>query len=478
MPDAGAVNVIYGTTGGLSSVGAQFWTQDSPGILDQADAKDLFGRSLAAGDFNGDGYADLAIGVPYEGVVGNPDEGAVAVIYGSPAGLTDVGNQFWTQDSPGIQDRSEPHDRMGRSVASGDFNADGIDDLAIGVPLENVGNIQDAGAVNILYGSVAGLSATGNQLITQDSTGILNQSDPRDWFGWAMTADDFTGDGIDDLAVGVPGEVVNGLTGAGGVSVVYGSTGGLISAGNQFWTQDSLGLPDGSDASDLFGRVVRSGDFNGDGVADLAIGVPGESLPPSARLAGAVNVMYGEAGGLTTVGAQFWTQDSPGILDQAEKEDHFGRHIGTGDFNGDGFSDLAIGVVGEDLGLALDAGAVNVIFGTSSGLTDTDNQFWTQDSTDILGDSATGDRMGRAVAGFDFNADGFDDLAAGVPGDMVGTATGAGSVNVIYGSSQGPASAGNELWTQDSLGLAEDGSEPDDAFGSDFPGAPAGATSE
>src|SRR6185503_13408667 len=86
--------------------------------------------------------------------------------------------------------------------------------------------------------------------------------------------------------------------------------------------------------------------------------------------------------------------------------------VAKGDFNGDGFADLAIGVPEEDTGGAEDAGAVNVIYGSASGLTATDPnvpapQFWSQNSTGISGASEAGDRFGAALASGDFNGDGF-----------------------------------------------------------------------
>ncbi|HYL59241.1 MAG TPA: hypothetical protein VEU51_10245, partial [Candidatus Acidoferrales bacterium] len=116
---------------------------------------------------------------------------------------------------------------------------------------------------------------------------------------------------------------------------------------------------------------VAKGDFNGDGIGDLAIGIPDEDLSGQTD-AGAVVVIYGSAAsGLIPAGAagvpasQFWTQDSPGILDIAEAGDHFGAALAAGDFNHDGFSDLAIGVPGEDTSAGTDAGAVNIIYGSA-----------------------------------------------------------------------------------------------------------------
>ena len=92
MSDAGAVNVLYGSGGGLQATSPddQFWTQNSPGVRGTAKYNDQFGKSVAAGDFNHDGFADLAIGVAYEWVPvpgGITFGGAVQVLYGSAGGL-------------------------------------------------------------------------------------------------------------------------------------------------------------------------------------------------------------------------------------------------------------------------------------------------------------------------------------------------------------------------------------------------------
>jgi FG-GAP repeat len=68
--------------------------------------------------------------------------------------------------------------------------------------------------------------------------------------------------------------------------------------------------------------MIRS-DFDGDGFDDLAIGVPREGVGEILN-AGAVNLLFGSANGLTAVGDQLWHQDSPGVLDTAENSDHFG----------------------------------------------------------------------------------------------------------------------------------------------------------
>ena len=107
-------------------------------IVGGSEPSDLFGAAITLGDFNGDGFLDTAIGVPGEDVAGVINAGAVNVIYGSASGLTggvtQIENELWHQNSPLVPDAIETNDQFGKAVAAGDFNGDGIDDLAIGIP--------------------------------------------------------------------------------------------------------------------------------------------------------------------------------------------------------------------------------------------------------------------------------------------------------------------------------------------------------
>lgn len=133
-------------------------------MIGAAEQNDLFGSALAAGDFNGDGRVDLAIGVPNEGLEGVSGVGtiskvgAVNVLYGSSSGLSASGDQQWHQNSDRVLGAAENDDLFGSALAAGDFNGDGRADLAIGVPNEGlegvsgVGTIAKVGAVNVLHG--------------------------------------------------------------------------------------------------------------------------------------------------------------------------------------------------------------------------------------------------------------------------------------------------------------------------------------
>jgi hypothetical protein len=436
---AGIVQVFYGASSGVfNTANDQVWHQDSVGIADVAETNDFFGSALAAGDFNNDGFDDLAIGIRNEDTASTINSGAVTVLYGTASGLSSVNSQFWTQDSPGIVDTSESDDRFGSALAVGDFNGNGFDDLAISVPTEDIGTKADAGAVYVLYGSANRLSSDNSQRFTQDSTGIEDEAESGDRFGFALAAGDFDGNGRDDLAIGIPFEDIGLDTDAGAVAVIYGSSTGLSSS-NQFMSQDSHNTitTGGSESGDNYGYALAAGDFNSDGRDDLAVGSPGEDFVVSVD-AGVVSVIYGTIAGLRPGSAfEAWTQNSTEIEDTIEAGDAFGSSLAAGKLNNDAHADLAIGVYSEDFNsTTINSGAVNIIFGSANRLTSTGDKLITQNtlglnnaSVDTVAES--GDLFGAALAIGDFDGNGLGDLAIGVPGEAIGTILGAGMINVV-----------------------------------------------
>jgi hypothetical protein len=181
--NAGVVHVLYATTAGLTGVGSRLIRQDLDGLFGVPEVGDAFGATLAAGDFNGGGRSDLAIGVPGEDAGGAADAGVVHVLYGSATGLTVAGSRLIRQDLDGLFGTPEVGDRFGAALTTGDFNGGGWADLVIGVAKEDAGGVTDVGVVQVLYGSASGLTVTGSQLFRQGIDGLDAFPDPGDMFG-------------------------------------------------------------------------------------------------------------------------------------------------------------------------------------------------------------------------------------------------------------------------------------------------------
>jgi hypothetical protein len=461
---AGAVNILAGSATGLSGAGGQQLVQGSGGVPDTAEPFDFFGNALAAGNFNNDDFVDLAVGVPGEDVGAITDAGAVTVLYGSATGLSGTGGQFFSQDTAGVLGAAETEDGFGSALGVGDFDNDGFADLAIGVPSEGLGAVSQAGAVNVLYGSAGGLTASGNQQFLQGVGGVLGTAEIGDEFGFALTGGDLNNDGADDLAIGAPFEDVGSVFDAGAINVLYGSATDLSVTGDQVFFQGGGGIAGVAEPSDFFGAALAGGDFNNDGADDLAIGAPFEDIG-SVLDAGAVNVLYGSTAKLNATGNQQFFQGGGGVIGVAEDGDNLGVALGVGDFNNNGFDDLVIGTIGEDVGTIQDAGAVNVLYGSAARLTAAGNQQFFQGSGGLVGTAEEGDFVGAALATGDYNGDNFADLAIGVPFEDIGSILDAGAVDTVNGSAGTLTTTGAQQFFQGGGG-APGAAEEGDTFGS------------
>ncbi|MEM6777306.1 MAG: C2 family cysteine protease [Planctomycetota bacterium] len=370
LRDAGMVSIFYGSKDGLQTKGIRHLHQNSSGIRGTAEKGDHFGASLAAGDFDDDGYDDLAVGVPGDSVSGQSSAGLVNVIFGSRNGLKNR-DALYSQNTSGVRGVSERNDQFGYSLAAGDFDGDGHDDLVIGVPREDVGTVKDAGVVQVLYGDRDGLTTRGDEYYHQNTKGIKGTAETGDRFGHDVTVGDFDGDSRYDLAIGVPYEDIGRIRDAGLVSVIYGSRSGLGTRDAVFY-QGHHGISGTAEAHDRFGVRVAAGDSNGDGRDDLAIGTPYEDHGGRVD-AGALTVIYGSRTGLSKKDV-ILSQAIDAIVGAAETNDYFARDVVFGDFNGDGRDDLAAVVSGENFGAHRSPTATNVIYGRRSSLAHAPNQ--------------------------------------------------------------------------------------------------------
>ena len=371
-------------------------------------------------DFNNDGLNDLIVGAPGQAPARDPQSGVIFSIFGSSDNLE--GDRSFDQESFNLE-RNEAGDSFGQALAIGDFNNDNFADLIVGTPNKTLGNDTNTGVIFTFLGSSNGL--TGDRILNQESLNLANNEDD-DFFGQALAVGDFNNDNFDDLIVGTPGKSPNrNETNAGAIFSLFGSSDGLIS--DRFIDQETLDL-ERNEAEDAFGQAFAVGDFNNDGIDDLAIGAPGET-PGRDPASGAVYTLLGSENGL--VEGEAYDQDD---LDTNEIGDAFGRALAVGDFNNDGFDDLVIGAPREAPGEDPASGAVYTLIGSSNGLVEgaSYNQATLELETNELGDA-----FGQALAVGDFNNDGFDDLVIGAPGEISEEGTVAGAIYLLQGSRDG-----------------------------------------
>jgi len=399
VSDVGVVHVLFGSVSGLTADDSLLLHRDAPGVAGKGEPSLHFGESLAVGDFDGDGHDDLAVGAPFDSIGEWSYAGSVSVFYGFSGGLSISNDKVWHRGRKGVHGALQAYANFGHSLAAGDFDGDGHDDLAIGVPYDNiVGEAADAGSVSVLYGSSAGLTATGHVRLHRNKKGIKDVANRRDEFGHSVVAGDFDGDGRDDLAIGAPRDDIGGTRQAGSVHVIKGSINGLTPAGDQIWYRDTPDVRNTAAYLDQFGYSLTTGRFDTGDKDDLAVGVLLDD-PDGVFNAGSVHVFYGSNDGLTAVGDQIWHQGRKGIKGANEISDWFGVSVSAGDFDGNGEDDLLVGVPHDDGSATTRSGKVAVIYGNNGGLAASGDQTWSQGSPGILGVIEDYESFGWGVSG-------------------------------------------------------------------------------
>jgi hypothetical protein len=298
--------------------------------------------------------------------------------------------------------------RFGATLALGDFNADGRDEVVVAEPgyTSTSPVIHEMGAIRV-YSWLPGYDSY--YTITLNTPGVPGAPTHYDHFGRALAVGDFDRDGFDDLAVGAPGRDSSGDTGS--VFVIYGNTTGL-----QAITRVTTHGPPAADENWQcqehvvgqygFGWSLAVGDFGGDYADDLAIGMPGRCVNGHGD-AGAIFTRYGVIGtGTTSANGQIWHQGSPGVPGDPANGNLFGYALAAGNFGTISLDDLAIGVIGHNINGHYDAGAVVVMYGSPPNILNTTNiQIIHQDRGSVHGAAENSDAFGTALAAGRFDAD-------------------------------------------------------------------------
>ncbi|GGV43804.1 FG-GAP and VCBS repeat-containing protein [Streptomyces spectabilis] len=394
--EAGYVAVVYGSKSGAGQAHRKVVDRAGAGVPGDVTEYGRFGKELTAADLDGDGYTDLVVGAASGGTV---------VLWGSAAGLTDAAAEL-----PGA----------GGSLAVGDFDGDGHRDL-VTQEYKAAPESDDTG-MTVSYGPFT----RGGEAARKDAIGFGSFRELGEF-----VAGDLDGDGVDDLVTShgfedraygsrfwkgaksglghtykglkasVGGAVAdvdgdgygdfvtrdNGSSNedldsdAGTVRVDYGSKDGPAATRTTKITQDSPGVPGVGErggyvgdvyySGDQFGASISAGDADGDGYADIAVGVPGEDVTAARKNvldSGNIVLLKGAKSGLSGKGAQAFTQTTPGVPGASEKSDKFGAEVLLSDVNGDKKADLTVTAPWED-GTYRDSGAAWVFKGAATGLT-------------------------------------------------------------------------------------------------------------
>lgn len=403
--------------------------------LEKNQAASSFGSSVAgAGDVNGDGYADVIIGVKYYDK-GESNEGIAVLYLGSAAGIS--GSPSWYAES------NQADAFYGTRVASaGDVNSDGYSDVIIGAPGYDNGESGE-GKAYLYLGGPTGLSTT--PVWTAEGNAIHAS------FGLGVSgAGDVNGDGYDDIIVGASDITYEGSSYSGAAYIFYGNPDGVSDVAD--WEYSEW------DSDSNYGYAVSSaGDVNGDGYDDIIIGAhtTGWDGP------GVAYVYLGSAGGIVT--PYHWIDG--GGYDAA----YFGKSVTSGDYNADGYSDIAIGAPNWviDYWSGETIGRVSVYYGSSTGLTSTDPDWAVDDQTGL----------GSSLGSGDFNNDGYDDILAGLSG-YTNDQAGEGAIFVYTGGPDGIpgattwASQSNQVSAELGSSVASAGDVNGDGFDDMLVGAP------
>lgn len=409
--NAGQAFVVYG---GSSTQGTVFLIDTYAGpTLRGAAALDQFGEAIAAGDFNDDGWDDLAVGASWVDAAGRADSGAVYLFLGTGAGFPSI--DLATQSASVTVLGAQANQRTGSAIALGDLNGDGRDELIVGSPRAGA-----AGRVYVIPGT-----ASPNALIdlAVSSTSVTIEGTLAGGeLGTALAVGDANYDNKDDLLVGAPYASPAGRSNGGAAYLVLGRS-PFVAIGSVGQAAAVTVL--GAAANDTLGSAVALGDLNEDHKDDLILSAAGAS-PNSLTSAGAAYAVLMPDPLPATV--DLATAAAAIVLAGADSYDKLGTAVDAADLDRDGVVDVLAGAPNGDPPGRPQAGVVFAVSGTRAGV----RSVTTAPDLVVYG-AGSSDRAGTSLATGDFTADVRIDLIVGAPRADSALGLDAGSAYVVPG---------------------------------------------
>jgi hypothetical protein len=417
-----------------------------------------WGLPVAAGDFNEDGFPDTAI-APFmadSGPAGNRLQGGEVYVWWGNGTIGGVWDGAALSPNRTIFYGAATDDTTGNDLGSGDVNGDGVPDLFIGAQNADgpTGARLGAGAVYVVFGD-PGISGNVDLASPPPYVTKLHGRESGDRLGIWSRAGDVDGDGISDLLLGAdqadgPG---NSRSAAGETYVVFGTASWPASV-------DLLAPPAGIvvttvygiDVNDHSGSTLASGDVDGDGVADLIIGAglnragaaiggtgagAGNGPNNSRPNCGEAYVLFGPIAQGATIDLVSPPASAFTVIWGVNGGDYFGEEIRTGDFDGDGIEDLAVGALTADgPGNSRPSAGEAWLLGGGPSLRNVSIDLASPPSAaTVIWGAGAGDIAADTLVFSDLNADGLSDLAIGAPQADPAGRSDAGDATVFFGTS-------------------------------------------